>query len=221
MLAQSFQFLKDWAANLRYSNSTPRIVKNSDLYVVEYPKSGITWLSSILASSCLLEAGTAIRATYFNLEQIVCDVHINRDIPNNVNYPYYRIIKSHASFNPFYRHVVYLLRNPFSVMNSYHHYLVSHRRVNENLQAFVRSSRYGIDSWRKHVSSWVYPRREMKFHLIKYEDLKDDAFTAMRTLFENLGLVISDESVRTAINMCGFEPMRKSHDLFMTTWSSR
>ena len=54
----------------------------------------------------------------------------------------------------------------------------------------------------------------MKFHLIKYEDLKDDAFTAMRTLFENLGLVISDESVRTAINMCGFEPMRKSHDLY-------
>ena len=111
MLTQSYHFLKDRADYFRYRSSTPKSVKSSDLYIVEYPKSGITWFSSILASSCMSQAGIAIRPSYFNLEQFVCDIHVNRDIPDNVNFPYYRLIKSHAGYNPFYRHMIYLVRN--------------------------------------------------------------------------------------------------------------
>jgi len=214
MLSQSYHFLKDQANHIRHRNSTPKSIKSSDLYIVEYPKSGITWFSSILASCFLLEAGIAIRPSHFNLEQIICDIHVNRDIPDNVNFPYYRVIKSHAKFNPFYRHVVYLARNPFSVMNSYYHYMTAHQLFDGNLPEFVRSQKHGIGSWINHVNSWLNPRREMNFHLIKYEDLKDDAYSAMKALFENLGLIISDEVVNTAISMCDFESMKKSNDLY-------
>lgn len=214
MLAQSFRFLADLTNHLRYRSCTPISVRSSDLYLVEFPKSGITWFSSILASSFLLEAGISIRPSYYNLEQIICDVHVNRDIPDNANYPYYRVIKSHSEFNPFYRQVIYLIRNPFSVMSSYHHYQTAQRRFRGDLPAFVRSSRYGIDNWIRHVNSWVTPKHEMKFHLIRYEDLKDDAFSAIQTLFENLGLVVSGEIIKTAIGMSDFEVMRRSNDLY-------
>lgn len=214
MLTQSYHFLKVKADYLRHRNSTPKSVRNSDLYIVEFPKSGITWFSSILAGSFLQASGIAIRPSHFNLEQIVCDIHINRDIPDNRNFPYYRLIKSHAGFNPFYRHVIYLVRNPFSVMNSYYHYMTAHQQFNGNLPEFVRSPKYGIDSWTNHLDSWLNPKREMKFHLLKYEELKDDAFSAMKALFENLGLLISDEIINTAISMCDFEAMKKSNDLY-------
>jgi hypothetical protein len=110
--------------------------------------------------------------------------------------------------------MIYLVRNPFSVMNSYYHYMVAQQRFNGNLSAFVRSPKYGIDSWTSHVNSWLNPEKEMKFHLVRYEDLKDDAFPVMQALFENLGLVISDEKIHTAINMCDFETMKKSNDLY-------
>lgn len=214
MFTRSYHSLRIKADYLRHRNSTPKSVRNSDLYIVEYPKSGITWFSSILAGSFLLESGIAIKPSLFNLEQIVCDIHVNRDIPDNTNYPYYRLIKSHAAFNPFYRHVIYLVRNPFSVMKSYYHYMSAHQRFNNNLSEFVRSSKHGIDSWTRHLESWLNPKREMKFHLLKYEELKDDAFSTMKALFENLGLIISDEIINTAISMSSFESMKKSNDLY-------
>jgi hypothetical protein len=214
MLTQGYHFLKDRVDYLRHRGSTPKSVKSSDLYIVEYPKSGITWFSSIMASCFMQQAGIAIRPSYFNLEQFVCDIHINRDIPDNVNFPYYRVIKSHAGFNPFYRHMIYLVRNPFSVMNSYHNYLCAQQRFDGDLSAFARSHRHGIDSWVRHVDSWLNPKREMKLHLLRYEDLKDDAFPVMRTLFDNLGLVIADEIINTAIDACDFDNMKKSNDLY-------
>ena len=35
---------------IKYYNSTPFTIKHDDLYLVEYPKSGVTWLSFIFAN---------------------------------------------------------------------------------------------------------------------------------------------------------------------------
>ena len=102
-----------------------------------------------------MESGIRIRPTHYNLEQIIGDVHINRNIATNHAYPYYRLIKSHATYNPFYRHVVYLMRNPLSVMKSYYHFVTSHDGFHGSIYDFVKSRKHGISSWIEHVNSWI------------------------------------------------------------------
>jgi hypothetical protein len=198
----------------QYKLTTPNIVYNSDLYVVEYPKSGITWLTSILANLCYLESGINKKATYYNLEQFIGDVHISRDIAQNDQFPYHRIIKSHAQFNPNYRHVIYLVRNPYSVMSSFYHYCTNNGYFRGEYERFVKSKDFGIDSWVSHVISWIDPKKEMKLHLIKYEDLFDDPQETISLLCQNLGYVISRELIEQAINMSDFSSMKKSNNLY-------
>lgn len=214
MIKQGIHFLRERLSYLAHRSTTPTVTRNNDLYIVEYPKSGITWLTSILAYCFLNESGINIRPTHYNLEQIIGDIHNNRDIADNSIYPFYRLIKSHSCYNPFYRHVIYLIRNPYSVMTSYYHYTRSHARFNGSLTEFVKSSQYGIDSWVSHVNSWIHPKREMKFHLIKYEDLHTDAFLTMRTLFDNIGLDIPDDTIRRSVDYCSLENMQNSNNLY-------
>ena len=42
---------------------------NSDLFIVEFPKSGITWFSTIIANTMMLVDEERRFATHFNLEQ--------------------------------------------------------------------------------------------------------------------------------------------------------
>jgi len=221
MVKQGIYYLKEKLSHLAYRSTTPAVTRNNDLYIVEYPKSGITWLTSILANCCLVESGTNIRTTYYNLEQIIGDIHINRDIADNLIYPYYRLIKSHSTYNPFYRHVIYLIRNPYSVMKSYYHYISNHDGYDGDLNKFVKSRKFGIDCWVRHVNSWTHPKKEMKFHLVRYEDLHDDAFSTMKTLFNNIGLNISDDTIRSSIDYCSFENMRSSDKLYRENSPSR
>lgn len=190
---------------------------NDDLFIVEFPKSGITWLSNILANTIVLKNNLSLDVTHFNLEQFIGDIHVS----NNINrqdkklFPGYRLIKSHNEYTSSYRHVIYLIRNPFSVMQSYYFYAQGNGFFSGELQEFIRDKRYGVDSWCKHVDSWVCsPKRKMKMHIIKYEELQDDSFSTISTLYSNLGWKIEEEHIKTSIEKSSFKEMKKSEELF-------
>src|ERR1700680_1912974 len=84
----------------------------SDLYLVEFPKFGVTWLSFILANINLLVAGESRLATYFNINDLIPDIQYSRDLPlPDHRFPGFRIIKSHSPYNPSYKKVILLVRN--------------------------------------------------------------------------------------------------------------
>lgn len=213
--------LKEKYGKIKYRNNLPNDIYNSDLFLVEFPKSGITWLSTILANIYMLSSKSGISPTYFNLEQIIADVHHSKSIPVPNNFPYFRTIKSHATYTPHYRNVVYLLRNPFSVMESYYSYLSSQNYFDGTFDEFVQSPIYGVAAWREHVESWVRPKRELNIHLIKYEDLRSNAHDTVHDLCANLGFVLDESSVETAISRSDFDSMRISDDLFRQYSPSR
>lgn len=204
---------KEKVRYLKYKNTLPNNPNNSDLYIVEFPKGGITWFSTIIANICFLEEGIDKQATYYNLEQFIGDIHINKIIDENHSiFPYHRIIKSHDVYNPYYRHVIYLVRNPFSVMNSYYHYSLNNKYFNGTFEEFVKNQSYGIKIWKEHVSKWINPNKEMKFHLVRYEDLQDNPVNTMNNLFENLGFVIEAVKIEKAIEMSSFDNMKKKNN---------
>jgi len=201
---------------LKYQDTVPNSPSNSDLFIVEFPKSGITWFSTIIANTCLLEEGVNKEATHFNLEQLIGDVHQNMFISETNLFPYHRIIKSHDAFNPYYRHVIYLVRNPFSVMSSYHHFALSNNFFQGDFETFIKDERLGVMQWVNHVNSWMKPNRPLKMHCLKYEDLIDEPQLTIQNLYKNLGWSIASERIETSIDKSNFQNMKKLNDHYKT-----
>jgi len=204
---------KEYLRYMKYKNTLPNNPNNSDLYIVEFPKGGITWFSTIIANTCFLEEGINKKATHYNLEQFIGDVHQNKIISeNNTIFPYHRIIKSHDTFNPYYRHVIYLVRNPFSVMKSYYHFTINNNSFNGTFEDFIRNDKYGIDTWVKHVESWIKPKEVLKFHYLRYEDLIDKPSSTIFNLYKNIGWSIDKNKINDTIEMSSFDNMKLLND---------
>lgn len=201
---------------LKYNNVIPSTKNSSDVYIVEFPKSGITWLSTIIANLNLLNSNSPMRATFFNIQQLVPDIHIDTDIPCQTlwDIPKYRFIKSHSSYCPLYKNVIYLVRNPISVMDSYYRFNVDRGSFNGSFESFVKDSPFGIKRWVSHVNSWLDKPRSQRMHLIKYESLIKKPCDTISELFTNLGLPCDAKFVSRAIDLSSLASMKDSESLY-------
>lgn len=202
---------------LKYRNYLPDKQKSSDIFIVEFPKSGITWLSTIIANINLIQGKSSLKATYYNIQQLIPDIHMSRNVTEHPVWENYdiRFIKSHSSYCPFYNHVIYLVRNPLSVMNSYFHYLKMLDKFRGNFRSFIRDKRYGIDAWINHVESWLFRGdSSQRLHLVKYEDLVNRPIDTIERIYKNLGVLISIETVKKAIKLSEFERMKASEEYY-------
>ena len=90
----------------------PKNPKHDNIYLVEFPKSGITWLSFILGNIELALAGRNDEFITFYNHQYIVDVHQLRNTEIN-RFLKRTFIKSHSTYNPYYYYfVIYLIRNP-------------------------------------------------------------------------------------------------------------
>ncbi len=200
-----------------YKKSLPDQQYHNDIYIVEYPKSGITWFSNILSNIYLINSGINIRATAFNINMLIPGVNSFKQIHKPYwNTPNSRLIKSHSEFNPYYRNVIYLIRNPLSVMSSHYNYSMGLGRYSGTIKDFIQSDQYNINKWTRHVKSWVEnvnPERN-RLLLLKYENLFEDTFNIIRGVCDNLGLIVSDSIINDAIDLSSLEEMKKSEKKF-------
>jgi hypothetical protein len=204
-------FAKDKLKQIKYTDYLPTKQKNSDVYIVEFPKGGITWFSTIVANINLIESNSKQRATYFNIQQLIPDIHMNRNILDEPMWdtPKSRFIKSHHEWCPYYNHVIYLVRNPVSVMNSYYHYTTMLNIFNGTFEEFIKDKRFGLETWKCHVESWLLRgESSQRIHMIKYEDLKEKPLDTLKSLYFNLGLKIDDSIILDAIELSNFENMK-------------
>lgn len=202
---------------LRYKNMLPKEVNQSDLFIVEFPKSGITWLSTIIANILLLEGKAPIKATYFNIQQLIPDIHLGRSIQFSPFWKYsgFRFIKSHHTYCPLYNNVIYIVRHPYSVMTSYFHYCKSMGQFEGDLDSFIKSDRYGITKWDTHVRGWLDRKSSsQRIHLIKYEELIEDPINTINYLFKNLGYEVLNENIRNGIQESEFIKMKENEALY-------
>lgn len=89
-----------------YINIAPVNKYDTDLFIVKFLKSGITWLSHILANCFLLSKKSLFRATFFNFEMLVGDIHKSKEIVKVDDLPF-RLMQLHAFYNPNYKQLKY------------------------------------------------------------------------------------------------------------------
>ena len=185
-----------------------------DIYVVEFPKSGITWLCTLLANMALQAAGSGQRVTHYNVQQYIPDIHMLGRMPiGDSMLPIIpqRLIKSHSTYNRYYQGIIYLARHPAAVMKSYCSYLNQQAGKNISAEQLLTHLDYGIPAWKNHVRSWLDNHdRPNRLHLIRYEDLAADACSVLRELSENIGWSFSTETIQHAVKLSAAENMKNS-----------
>lgn len=190
--------------------------KHSDLYLVEYPKSGITWFSTILANIALSESNRKEIATFTSARLYIPDIHLDRNLSDPIYHrPPVRMIKSHAHYNPYYNFVVYLCREPYSVMKSYYRYLHAHSQRMNSFESFCFEDDRGIKGWKNHVNSWLDGNITGKpIHVIRYEDLLQEPLPTVMALSDNFGWNFDRSSVTDALEKSNINRMGSQEKLY-------
>jgi hypothetical protein len=195
-----------------YARNLPVQKRHSDVYLVSFPSSGATWLSTILANINIIKSGLNCSATFYNYNQYIPDIHNSRDVYDlPTSFPGFRIIKSHSTYNPYYKFVIYTVRNPYSTMKSYYNFTQYYGNYKGSLIEFIKDNNNGINAWINHVESWL-SQPVLDLHLVTYEGLKVNPNVELSKLFQNIGMDVDSETLSKAIELSSLSKMKHSEN---------
>jgi hypothetical protein len=196
-----------------------------DIFVVSYPKSGNTWTRFLLGNLIYQDEPV----TFANVEYRLPSVYVHSDrklrkLP--------RILKSHDCFDPRYKTVIYIVRDPRDVLVSAYHYAIKVGAVPQSwgIEKFVPalldgsfdsgrvlSPRFG--SWYDNVASWLAMRHNRKFLLLRYEDMIEDPERELVRVADFLGLEATPERLARAVRLSAADHMRELEKTQADEWS--
>jgi hypothetical protein len=196
-----------------------------DIFIVSYPKSGNTWTRFLLGNLIYQDEPV----TFANVESRLPSLYYRSDrklrkLP--------RILKSHDCFDPRYKTVIYIVRDPRDVLVSAYHYAVKLRVIPESrgIQEFIPGLLDGsfqsgllVDprwgSWYDNVASWLAMRHNRKFLLLRYEDMLDDPERELVKVADFLGLEATPERLARAVKLSSADHMRELEKKQAAEWS--
>lgn len=203
--------IKEKIRFMQYKQGVPKNPMHDDIYIVEFPKSGITWLQHLIGNIELLLLDKKEHLTFYNYHKYMPDIHQMRgaSIDRILDRTF---IKSHNEYNPYYYFVIYLIRNPYDVMVSYYNFMLSHG-YDDSFENFVKSDQYGIKKWKSHINSWLYKKIDaQRIHFIRYEDLLLDTKKEIVNIYKNLGIDLDLKVLETALLQSDIKKMSTSEE---------
>jgi hypothetical protein len=188
-------------------------VRPDDILLASYPKSGNTRTRFLLASLVHPD----LEVDFGNLHQLVLDpdVSVQRDFDRA---PRPRIVKAHSSFDPRYRRVIYVVRDPRDVALLQYHSLRRGGRIDQEfpMAAFIERFLTGeltrdLGSWGQSVGSWLATRCDHPgFLLLRYEDMLVDTARELMRVADFAGLPATPERIARAVERSSADRMRES-----------
>jgi hypothetical protein len=193
-----------------------------DTFIVSYPRSGNTWIRFLISN--LMHPDETV--TFANIERLIPDTssQSNRALKRT---PRPRLIKSHQYFDPRYRKVLYIVRDPRDLVLSYYDFQRKYRQIEEGyplecyVDDFVCGRLISADwgTWGENVASWVTTRAKSKnFHLLRYEDLIEDTAHELARVAAFLDIEPTPEQLTRAIELSSADRMRHLERLQSGQW---
>jgi hypothetical protein len=197
-------------------------VWDDDVFIVSYPKSGNTWCRFLVAN--VVHPQDPV--TFFNIEQIVPDPDLqSRHFLKHCPRP--RVMKSHHPFDPRYKRVVCIVRDPRDVAVSQYHFQIKRgvlrtgHPVEEFVQRFVNGDTSPYGSWGQNVGSWLITRHNTPgFLLLRYEDLIQNAVQGAAQIARLLGIEADQQLLEKAVQLSSADRLRKLEKVQADHWAS-
>lgn len=161
-------------------------VRDTDLFIVSYPRSGNTWTRSILA---YLDRGVGSTIAYDELGEIVPDAYHHAALINAMERQ--RIIKIHEPFLDACPRVVYVHRDYREALVSYWLFVRRFSRYERSFSDFLRGSvPHEHGSWKEHIRA-LHRRRSVDpttVFVLGYDQLVSDFAGSVSRLVDWSGI---------------------------------
>jgi len=192
-----------------------------DTFLVSFPRSGNTWTRFLVCN--LINPHQPV--SFVDLESRIPEIY---DVPDRIlrRFPRPRIIKSHESFDPRYKKIIYIVRDPRDVAVSYYEFQLKRRVISEDcsmeefIPRFLNSEfEPGTGCWGDHVLSWLATRQgRSNFLFLRYEDMKRRTIEEATRIASFLGVDDRPETVARAVELSSAERMRSLEKEQATHW---
>jgi hypothetical protein len=182
-----------------------------DVFLVSYPRSGNTWTRFLIGN--LIYSNDPV--TFATIEKKVPEIYLWRDRDLRA-LPRPRILKSHEYFDPRYRLVINIIRDPRDVAVSVYHYSIKRSDIPDGypMQEFIPrfiAGEFFEDwaTWDEHVSSWIATRAGKPGYLmLLYEEMLADPQQALLRVAEMLQISTTPAMLKRAVEMSSASQMR-------------
>lgn len=188
---------------------------STDLILSEFPKSGVTYLSFLIAAYFKNYYKIKKEVNFFNINDYVHDVHITQKKPISSDiskYTGFKIFKTHQNECNKITKFIYLIRNPINCIQSYVDHFQNFYSSKISFSTLLRTQTYGLEAWINHVNNWTLTKRPTGVAIFKYEMLCAEPHISLGKIIKLIGLKLDKKSLNFSVNYCSRKNMSLIED---------
>jgi len=203
---------KEWFKRLYFFGWRGR---DTDVYLISYPKSGRTWVRVMLGKVICEKSGISDKEV-LNTYELTNHaggpvIQFNHD-GTDTEYarPYQTLQVSHSEYDG--KKVILLTRDPRDLLvSNYHQATKRDNAYHGDLSSFIHSDRHGIKKIIRFYQNWQQVSLpDTEFMHLRYEDIHQDPAKALQNILDFIGLEAeNDQTINTAVSFASFDNMKK------------
>ncbi|XP_056419724.1 amine sulfotransferase-like [Hyla sarda] len=193
-------------------------IREDDVFLVTYPKSGTIWTQQIL--SLIFHEGHRNGTEQIeNIDRVPWIEYKYKDFDIKSR-PSPRLFSTHLPYYLMPRDlrfrtgkVLYVCRNPKDVLVSFYHFIrmLPYLKCSIDWETFLElfiSGRVTGGSWFDHVRGWYTHKEDFNILIVTYEEMKKDLRFAVKKICKFVGVNLDEKEIDTVVERATFKNMK-------------